>query len=241
MKDSAVLLGPSFRLLRSHCYCGLYQLCNEVKRLQDKTITTIDAYNQSFRAYADKFMQYAPYVLHVTEFADFLECGSKVLDIGCGPGNVARQLCAVKQCEITGIDLSADMLEMAKTMVPDGKFYIQDIRSASFPLSCYDAVVLAFSIVHLNDDEAFSVLNNAAKWLKTGGYLYVSFMEGKLPGFETTSFSTEPLYFNYFPGSVVEAHLQANGVDCFRSVRQEYLESDGTKTTEVFVFGKKRV
>jgi len=208
--------------------------------LQDKTMLTIDAYNKNISRYTDKFMNYSPYVMHVIDFGGLLENDYKVLDIGCGPGNVAKQLCALKRLEITGIDLSSEMLEIARVNVPDGVFYLKDSRKASFSLEYFDAVVLSFSIVHLNDDEMKEVLTNAVKWLRSGGYLYLSFMEGKQPGFEITSFSSQPIYFNYFQESEIEDLLKGNGIDCFRSVRQGYLELDGSSTTEVFLFGKKR-
>jgi ubiquinone/menaquinone biosynthesis C-methylase UbiE len=208
--------------------------------LQDKTKATIDAYDKNVFNFTQKFTYYSPYVKHVIEFAGWLKNGSKVLDIGCGPGNVAKQLCEYKSLYITGIDLSSEMLEIAKGNVPEGMFYLQDSREASFPPELYDAVVLSFSIVHLYDDEANALLINVAKWLRRDGYLYVSFMEGKKPGFETTSFSEQPLYFNYFQEEEVKEILQQNGIDCFRCVRQDYLESDGSNTTDVFLFGKKR-
>jgi len=208
--------------------------------MQDKTKLTIDAYNKNISGFTDKFMNYSPYAIHVLDFAGLLEDGFKVVDIGCGPGNVAKQLCALKKLEITGIDLSSEMLEIAKANVPDGIFHLQDSRKASFQLEYFDAVVLSFSIVHLYDDEANAVLTDAVRWLRSGGYLYLSFMEGKQPGFETTSFSPQPLYFNYFQETEIEELLKANGIDCFRSVRQDYLETDGSSTTDVFLFGKKR-
>lgn len=208
--------------------------------MQDKTTLTIDAYNKNFSGFTDKFMNYDPYTIHVIDFAGFLEDGFKVLDIGCGPGNVAKQLCALKRLEITGIDLSSEMLKIAKANVPDGNFHLQDSRKASFSTDYFDAVVLSFSIVHLYDDEANEVLTNAVKWLRSGGYLYLSFMEGKQPGFEMTSFSSQPLYFNYFQGTEIEELLEENGINCFRSMRQDYLETDESTTTDVFLFGKKR-
>lgn len=207
--------------------------------MQEKTRLTIDAYNKNTSGYSDKFMDYSPYAMHVAEFAGFLENDFKVLDIGCGPGNVAKQLCTLNRLEITGIDLSSEMLEMAKLNVPGGIFYLQDSRKASFPLEKFDGVVLSFSIVHLGDDEMREVLTNAVKWLRRGGYLYVSFMEGKQPGFETTSFSSQPIYFNYFQQVKIEGLLTENGINCFRSIRQDYLELDGSFTTDVFIFGKK--
>jgi len=211
-----------------------------VRKLQDKTTLTIDAYNKNFLGYIDKFMNYSPYARHVIDFADLLEDDFKVLDIGCGPGNVAKQLCALKRLEITGIDLSFEMLEIARINVPDGFFHLLDFRTASFSSEYFDAVVLSFSIVHLDDDEVNEVLANAVTWLRSGGYLYLSFMEGKQPGFETTSFSIQSLYFNYFQESEIIEILKGNGMDCMRSVRQDYLEIDGSNTTDVFFFGKKR-
>lgn len=208
--------------------------------MKDKTELTIEAYNKNFSGYADKFMDYDPYAKHVMDFAKLLEDGFKVLDIGCGPGNVAKQLRGAKRVEITGIDLSSEMIEIAKANVPDGIFHLQDSRKASFLLASFDAVVLSFCIVHLDDDEARGLLDNAVKWLKTGGYLYVSFMEGKQPGLETTSFSEQLIYFNYFNEIEIKTCLNEKGMDCFHSVRQDYVESDGSNTTDVFLFWKKR-
>ncbi len=208
--------------------------------MRDKTKLTIDAYNKNSYSYADKFMYFNSYAKHAIEFAGLLMDGFKILDLGCGPGNVAKQLCALKRLEVTGIDLSSEMLEIARINVPGGKFFLQDSRTANFPSEYFDAVVLSFSIVHLDDDEAYEVLANAAKWLREDGYLYLSFMEGKKPGFETTSFSSQPIFFNYFQATEIEDCLKDNGIDCFRRVRQDYLETDGSKTTDAFIFGKKR-
>lgn len=61
-------------------------------KLIDKTNKTIQAYNKNINLYNNKFMEYSPYMNRVNEFIDLLQDGLKVLDIGCGPGNVSRQL-----------------------------------------------------------------------------------------------------------------------------------------------------
>jgi len=208
--------------------------------MEDKTARTIEAYNKNYHSYNEKFMNYSSYVGHINEFATLLEDGFSVLDIGCGPGNVAKQLCAAKTLQITGIDLSSEMVEVAKRNVPQGNFYLQDSRKADFPLECFDAVVLSFSIVHLYDHEAFALLAKAAKWLRSGGYLYISFMEGREAGFETTCFSSQPIYFNYFKRNEIQDILTENGIHCIRTVEQDYLEPDGSNTADIFIFGKKQ-
>ena len=59
--------------------------------MQDRTTLTMDAYNKNASGYTDKFMNYSPYAIHVIDFAGLLDDGFKVLDIGCGPGNVAKR------------------------------------------------------------------------------------------------------------------------------------------------------
>ena len=205
----------------------------------DKTQTTIQSYNANAKAYAGKFMEYAPYVAQVNEFAGLLAPDDEVLDVGCGPGNVAKQLLAAKTLKITGIDLSDEMVRLAAANVPTGKFLCRDIRQAEFPSRQFDAVILSFSIVHLNDAEAQALLRKAVSWLKDRGVLYLSFMAGKKAGFEQTSFSQDPIYFNYFDRDELERFLSLQGVTVFHSAEQGNLETDGTLTNDIFLFGKK--
>ena len=205
----------------------------------NKTQTTIASYNANAKAYAGKFMEYAPYVEQVNELANFLAPGDEVLDVGCGPGNVAKQLLTAKTLKITGIDLSDEMVRLAAANVPTGKFLCQDIRQAEFPNRQFDAVILSFSIVHLNDAEAYALLRKAGSWLKDKGVLYLSFMAGKKAGFEQTSFSQDPIYFNYYSRDEVERFLSLQGVTVFHSAEQGYLETDGTLTNDIFLFGER--
>ena len=145
----------------------------------DETQTTIQSYNQNTKAYADKFMCHAPYAKQAKAFAELLRSGDSVLDIGCGPGNVAKQLLAAKALQITGVDLSEEMVKLASANVPSGRFYCQDIRQAEFVTGSFDAVVLSFSIVHLQDAEADKLLRQAISWTKKSGYLSSVLWQGK--------------------------------------------------------------
>ena len=173
------------------------------------------------------------------ELAKLLAPDAEVLDVGCGPGNVAKQLLAAKPLKITGIDLSDEMVRLAAANVPTGKFLCQDIRQTEFPNRQFDAVILSFSIVHLSDAEAQALLRKAVSWLKDKGVLYLSFMAGKKAGFEKTSFSQDPIYFNYYSREEVERFLSRLGVTVFHSAEQGYLETDGTLTNDIFLFGKR--
>lgn len=206
----------------------------------DKTQRTILAYDKHCNAYAKKFMSFSPYAGRIEEFAQWLSEGAKVLDVGCGPGNTAKHLLAQKPLELIGFDLSAEMVSLARQNVQGGIFYVQDSREAQFPEQSFDAIILSFCIVHLTHEEACSLLKKAAQWLKPGGLVYVSFMEGKEKGFETTSFSEDPIFFNYFSSNEVVELLKREQVEPFSVAKQEYPEQDGTVTTDVFIFGRKK-
>ena len=207
----------------------------------DETQTTIHSYNQNAKAYADKFMCHEPYAKQAKAFAELLRSGDSVLDIGCGPGNVAKQLLAVKTLQLTGVDLSEEMVKLARANVPSGKFFCQDIRQAEFVTGSFDAVLLSFSIVHLKDAEAYQLLKKAVLWTKPGGRLFVSFMEGKQAGFEQTRFSRQPIYFNYFAREKIMQFLEDQGIEITYSGQQDYQEPDGAITKDIFLFGRKSV
>ena len=207
----------------------------------DETQTTIHSYNQNAKAYAEKFMCHEPYTKQAKAFAELLRSGDSVLDIGCGPGNVAKQLLSAKSLQITGIDLSDEMVKLASANVPSGRFYCQDIRQAEYVTGSFDAVVLSFSIVNLKDAQADELLRKAISWTKKNGYLFVSFMAGKVAGFEQTSFSRQPIFFNYFDHGRIAKLLSEHGMEIIHSEQQDYHEPNGTITQDHFLFGRKSV
>lgn len=201
---------------------------------------TIAAYDKHCDAYNGKFKEFEPYVQKIKEFIKLLEPGMKVLDLGCGPGNVSRQLMlSGKEFSIEGIDLSEEMAKLARKNVPSGKFTCRDLRDISFPEESFDAILLSFCIVHLNETEMADLLEKVSRYLKQEGILYLSFMEGKKDGFEKTSFSEEELFFYYHSSEKVEEILKDNHLIIDKLTKQGYLESDGSVTTDVFIFAKK--
>jgi len=207
----------------------------------DSTEKTIRAYEQSAAAYAEKFMDYAPYRQRVQAFAALLKVGDRVLDLGCGPGNVLEQMVAsVGSLSVTGVDLSVAMLRLARENVPSGRFLLQDLRALSLADGDhYDAVILSFCIVHLGPAETETLIRQATALLKEGGLLYLSFMEGKTAGYESTSFSKETFYFNYHSLAGMECLLEAQGLLLLATSCQDYPEPDGSVTKDVFIFGRK--
>ncbi|MCF7859969.1 MAG: class I SAM-dependent methyltransferase [Candidatus Cloacimonetes bacterium] len=94
-----------------------------------------------------------------------------VLDIGCGDGRVTDLISKrVPLGKVKGIDVSADMIDLAQKSFPeisfeqaDGATYSDDIK--------YD-VIVCFSTIHWFTDQQ-AVLNNMKKLLKENGRMYI--------------------------------------------------------------------
>lgn len=71
---------------------------------------------------------------------DLLPAGSDVLDLGCGAGlPVTRAL--ARRHRLTGVDLSAAQLALARRHAPGGRFVHADMAAIELAPASFDAVV----------------------------------------------------------------------------------------------------
>lgn len=202
---------------------------------------TIESYNKNGQKFADKFTNYPTYQKKIIEFCQTaINDGSSVLDLGCGPGNNASVIMQQKSnCTLVGYDLSETMIKIAQSTVPNCQFEIQDINDLKEEKQ-YDVVIASFCIVHLNHTETETLISKIANILPTGGSLFLSCMEGKKPGFETTSFSESEIWFNYYERGWLSDKLKK---DCFEVISfstEPYPEKNGIITTDMFFSAKKK-
>ena len=99
-----------------------------------------------------------------------LDDGAAVLDIGCGAGvPVARALS--ERFNVTGVDISDGMIELARANVQAGRFIRADIMSVAFDPSTFDAITAFYSIFHIPRGEHPVLFQQIHEWLRPGGYL----------------------------------------------------------------------
>ena len=90
-----------------------------------------------------------------------LEPGSRVLDVGCGLGGSARYLAAEHQCQVTGIDLTQEYVDVADALA--GMVGLRDrvaFRQASalempFDDASFDVVWTQHVQMNIADKQAF--------------------------------------------------------------------------------------
>ena len=101
----------------------------------------------------------------------FPQPGEKILDVGCGTGQLAAKI-AANGTIVTGIDASAAMVEKAKLNYPNLEFVVADARSFQFNTS-FDAVFSNATLHWIPEPEA--VINSIYRALKPGGRFIAEF------------------------------------------------------------------
>lgn len=102
---------------------------------------------------------------------------AKILDACCGTGDIVSLIkLKFPNSEITGIDFSSQMIEIAKNKNPNINFVLGDITKTQFPSDNFNTITMAFGFRNIPDKE--KTLNELHRILKTNGeFLHLDFGE----------------------------------------------------------------
>ena len=95
---------------------------------------------------------------------------AKVLEVGAGTGLQTADL-SKKLNFLTAIDISPDLLAVAKTRAPGATYRVMDAHKPEFPENSFDAILGVSLLHHLDWDTA---LKNYFPLLKPGGIVRFS-------------------------------------------------------------------
>lgn len=143
----------------------------------------------------------------------FLKAREAAIDIGCGSSGRIMELLISEGFEAEGLDISSEMIRLAKERHPEQAFYLADICEWNFPKQ-YDFISAWDSIWHAPLDEQASILCKLCEGLKYGGILI--FTSGGLdePGEITNPFLEQPLYHAALGIPALLQLISENGCVC---------------------------
>jgi SAM-dependent methyltransferase len=95
--------------------------------------------------------------------------GARVLDYGCGTGRLSEWL-VEHGADVEGVDVTPEMVDVARSMVPDARFQVIDGTTLPFGDDAFDLVVTAYVLQYYVDGDA-SVTCEIARVLKPNGRL----------------------------------------------------------------------
>src|SRR5947209_4272168 len=119
------------------------------------------------KTYVDRVLGYVDKIL------EGLPAGSKVLDLGCGTGNLIAGYLVQKGFRVVGVDQSKKMLEIAKSEVPEADFIHADMVEIEFNEK-FLAAIAWDSVFHVERKHHSAIYRKLANALEIGGRLLLS-------------------------------------------------------------------
>lgn len=208
----------------------------------DKYQETFQTWNKVAKVYEDKFMNLD---LYNDSYDNLLELIAKsnasVLEIGCGPGNITKYLLTKRtDLKILGIDISENMIELAKKNNPTAEFIIMDCREIDSLNKKFDAIVCGFCIPYLSNNDCVKLISDCKYLLNDSGILYLSFVDGN---YENSGFivgsSGDRAYFYYHNLNNLIKTLKSNHLDINSLIPKNYIKTDGTNEIHTILISKK--
>ena len=204
---------------------------------------TFETWNKVALLYQEKFMDLDLY----NETYDFIcsslnKPNSKILEIGCGPGNITKYILSKRpDLDIFGIDIAPNMIDLAKINNPNANFAIMDSREISKIETKYDGIICGFCLPYLSQTDAENLIFDAKNLLVNNGLIYISFVEGdpNKSDFQIGS-SGDRSYFYYHTLDKLKTQLLDNSFEDLKTFTVEYVKSETEIDVHTILTAKKK-
>jgi len=208
-----------YKLLVKTCFMKKEKL---VEKGYDKIADTYHSNRDKFKSQTE-----------LEKFIKLLRPNSKVLDVGCGAGIPVTRFLVDTGFEVTGIDISSKMIDLAMNHVPEASFFKQDMTSMTFSDGSFDGIVSFYSIFHVPREKHFFIFRNFFRILKKGGVTLFSL--GSTSGEETADYFGADMFWSHYDPEESIKLVQKAGFDI---IYDEILERGGEK--HYWIIAKKR-
>lgn len=200
----------------------------------DSNRETFETWNKGAAAYQAKFMDLTLYNHTYDVFcAALAKPQAKVLDIGCGPGNITKYLLSKRPADtLFGIDIAPNMIALAQKNNPGASFAVMDMRQLGDLQTKFDGIVAGFCLPYLPHQDLHAFIAACHHLLQAHGCLYLSFVEGdpKASGFQVSS-SGDRVYFHYYRLDALMEVLRTKHFESIKVFKLKYAQA--AKPTEV--------
>ncbi|MBS3178120.1 MULTISPECIES: class I SAM-dependent DNA methyltransferase [unclassified Pseudoclavibacter] len=163
-----------------------------------------------------------------------------ILDAGCGAGRMIAYLQTLSpSLRITGIDVSAEMLHLARKAHPRSRFTSAELSSTGYPDREFEGILAWYSIIHTNPTRLSAVVAEFARVLRPGGLVLLGYQsgEGHRDLDQPYGHEVELRAFLYRTGDVVAA-LSTGGFDLVARLDRAARRSE--RCAQGFVLARRR-
>lgn len=160
------------------CGCGYYLQWSDkffiIKNKPHKKDNYAEFYTKSY--FQSSLYDYTSYRLGKIVGLSTPHPGSRILDLGCGPGEIAIR-CAKQGAEVFGVDVSTDALWLSseRALKEGVKLNLLEFDGKKLPFkdSVFDSIILSDVVEHVDDITLESLIRDCSKTLKPDGRLII--------------------------------------------------------------------
>jgi ubiquinone/menaquinone biosynthesis C-methylase UbiE len=163
-----------------------------------------------------------------------------VLDLGCGPAQVAHNLTS-HGIEVVGLDIATHMLRLAAARMNRDVFACGDMRALPFPSQSFRGVVAFYSIQHLPRSDLRIVLREIHRVLTSDGVLVVAthLGDGETQVHEFLGHEIEPVGGTFFSEEELRVALVDESFSWEASRRRDPLPHE-YQSKRIYVMARRR-
>ncbi|WP_158586478.1 class I SAM-dependent DNA methyltransferase [Leptospira stimsonii] len=201
---------------------------------------TFNTWNEIADLYEEKFMDFPLYNETYDFFCKELPENSRVLELGCGPGNIAKYIVEKRNDLILeGIDIAYNMINLAKKNNPSCTFSVGDIRKYESQHNKFSGIICGFCLPYLSILEIKTLIPKLNESLETNGLLYLSFVEGD-PNHSGIKKGKDNriLYFYYHDLETISNLHFANNFKIEKIFQIDYKNNDNSLDNHIVVISK---
>ncbi|WP_144208076.1 class I SAM-dependent methyltransferase [Shewanella donghaensis] len=232
----------------------------------DKYHQTVTVFDKAAQRYQNKYMDCALYAHSLDKFCHLLISefdhnheDISILDIGCGPGNASlyvqdRLNDGVKskvKVNVSGVDLSPQMIKIAQQQNPNGYFEVADIRHISDLAEgsdtdgrlskAFNVLLCSFCIPYLADTDIEPFIQSLACVSKVKSWVYIGFMEDDYSqSCVQVSADGDQMHMYFYQSSFIDSLLVKHNFEIVSSFTKDHIVNGEKKATDRFIFARSR-
>lgn len=161
---------------------------------------------------------------------------ARVLDVGSGTGRPTAELLTAAGHDVTGVDVSPRMVEIAREQVPAAHFEVADLRTLAYPAGTWNAVIAFYPLLQLTRAEIDAALARFADWLTPGGIFLMATVPADIESIEIEFLGQPVAGVSSYPVEVFRDRLTALGLEVVRDRVVEFQPNHMTASPEQDLF-----
>ncbi|MFW1839769.1 class I SAM-dependent methyltransferase [Acinetobacter gyllenbergii] len=151
-------------------------------------------------------------------FLSLLPNSAHILDLGCGSAQPIAAYFIAQGHQVTGVDASEYMIEMARKSFPEQVWVQQDFREY-FTEQKFQGIVAWDSFFHFTQDDQRNMFKRFAEYAQSGTALM--FSSGPAQGEAIGELGGEPLYHASLSAEEYQTLLQHNGFKLIKMIAED--------------------